>query len=91
MAAARVRVLQEGEKEGRRSSKSRGVSLSSMGGQGSEGAAVEAMVGHSHDASDSTVAPGRRREGERLTGGSLCQGFFLFCFSRISSRLVAFN
>ena len=68
-----------------------GVVLCLQGGQGVRGAAVEAVVGRGHGASASTVAPGRRREGERLTGGSLCQGFFLFCFSRISSRLVEIN
>ena len=84
-------AAQEGQKEGRRSKWSRGCSLSTRWGARREGAAVEAVVRRGHGASDTTVAPGRRREEERLTGGSPCQGFPLFQFFRNSSKILAFN
>ena len=71
------------KRRGRRSRWSRGSSLTSLGGQGTRGAAVEATGGHGHGASDPPVATVTMV----LTGEAHCQGFVFFPVFRNSSRL----
>ena len=83
MAAARVRVSARGEKGGEEEQQVAGVSFILQGGQDARGATVDAVVGRGHGDSELTVAPGRRREGERLTRVAHCQGFVFFQISEI--------
>ena len=59
------------KKEGEESKWTRAASLTSKGGQGARGAAVEAVVGRGHGDRDPTVATGTME----LTGGSPLSGF----------------
>ena len=76
--AVRIRVRAWGKSEGEREQRVVGCSFILLGGgQGARGARG-GNGGRGHGASDLTVAPGRRREEERLTGGSPLSGFSPF-------------
>ena len=72
-----------GKKGGEEEQVVEGEAFILQGGQGTRGAAVDAVVGRGHGDSELTVAPGRRREGERLTRVAHCQGFIFFQISEI--------
>ena len=86
MAAARVRVAARG-KEGVEEQVVAGRPLMLQGGPGREGAAVEATAARRSWRQCFHCRHRKKKEGERPTGGSLCQGFSIFCFSEIPGGL----
>ena len=88
----RLGLGSEGKKRGRRSRWSWGSSfiLGGGGARASEqhGKATEPWPWRSRDF---TVAPGRRREEERMTGGSPLSGISPFSLFRNSSKRFVFN